>query len=48
MTSKVIVVHILKISQDDDISFVNKWDQSILECDQSYARFLSFWHDMKF
>lgn len=48
MTSKVIVVHILKISQDDDISFVNKWDQSILQREQSYARFLSFWHDMKF
>lgn len=46
MTSKVIVVHILKISQDDS-SFVNKWDQSILR-EQSYARFLSFWHDMKF
>lgn len=48
MTLKVIVVHILKISQDDDISFVNKWDQSILQREQSYARFLSFWHDMKF
>lgn len=48
MTSKVIVVHILKISQDDDISFVNKWDQSISQREQSYARFLSFWHDMKF
>lgn len=48
MTSKVIVVHILKISQDDDISFVNKWDQSILQREQCYARFLSFWRDMKF
>lgn len=48
MTSKIIVAHILKISQDDDISLVNKWDQSILQREQSYARFLSFWHDMKF
>lgn len=36
------------ISQDDDISLVDKWDQNIREYKHSYLRFLPFWDGINF
>lgn len=38
----------LSISQDDDISLVDKWDQNIREYKHSYLRFLLFWDGINF